>query len=150
MKVRMNKSTGRVFEYFLYVVMILETGMAAFVYKLSTPETALYPLRIYLALFYFSFLGWCIFQLNRLHVRRKALESEVKPVQAAAIPEVSADVPPQAETAAPAVTPVAEAQPAGRLVLGLSGAQLMVVLVAFLTAIVTFNWVLGRVLASNR
>ena len=130
MKVKLTKTAGAVFEYFLYAAMILETGLAAVAYKFLA-EAQLSSLRIYLIVLYFGFLSWSVFQLNRLHRARKQFQTEV-----AAEPElVSREEP---KPLAPAPSRVE----APKLVLGLSGAQVVVVLVVFLTSLVIFTWAL--------
>ncbi|MBZ5611718.1 MAG: hypothetical protein LAP38_25940 [Acidobacteriia bacterium] len=140
MKVKITKTTGRVFEYFLYTAMILETGLAAFVFKVSSPETDFFHLRFYLGILYFSFLGWCIVQLNRVHRYRRQLTNAAEPAPAVASVQVATDAPPDLETPAAAARTI---EPV-RLVFGLTGSQFMVVLVVFLTALVTFSWALAR------
>jgi hypothetical protein len=147
MKVKVTKGTGRVFEFFLYSAIIVETGMAAFVYKMSSGLDDFFHLRTYLAVLYFAFLAWCMFQLNKLHRMRREFLSQT---EAGPLVEGDAagpiDVTPQAEA-----LPQAEAGPVAarieppRLVLGLTGSQFMVVLVVFVTALVTFSWALTSI-----
>ncbi len=149
MKVKITKTDGRIFEYFLYLVMILETALAVFVYKVSAPLGDFLNVRLYLSVIYFSFLGWCFYQLNRLYRKRKEMAAALDPRQ----PEAA--LPPEPMTmgsAAVADTPAEIDAPSGtahavepaRLVFGLTGSQFMVILVVFLTALVTFSWVLAR------
>jgi len=103
------------FEYFLYAAIIAETGLAAFVYKTIFRDPDLARFNLYFGIFYFGFLTWSIVQLNNLHKRRKALDAE----------------------------PVAVAEPEHtRPALGLTVAQLVIVVVVFVTALVTFSWAL--------
>ena len=62
---------GLGFRVFLYTAIILETGLAAFFYKLAFQDRGLASLKVYFAIGYFAFLGWTIAQLNRLHRERK-------------------------------------------------------------------------------
>ncbi len=78
MKVKVTKGTGKIFEFFLYTAMIVETGMAALVYKMSSPLPDFFHLRTYLAILYFGFLAWCIFQLNKLHRMRREFVSQIE------------------------------------------------------------------------
>jgi hypothetical protein len=107
------------FEYFLYVAIIAETALAAFVYKTIFRDPDLARFNLYFGMFYAAFLTWSIVQLNKVHKRRRAV---IQPV----------DEPPEP---APAVghTPA---------VLGLTAAQLAIVLVVFVTALATFSWAL--------
>jgi hypothetical protein len=109
------------FEYFLYSAMIVETALAAFVYKIIFRDPELTRMSLYFGIFYFAFLAWCIAQLNSLHRRRKLAPTE--PV--AETPETKAVV---AERTRP--------------VLGLTTAQLVVVVVVFVSAVATFTWAL--------
>jgi hypothetical protein len=112
------------FEYFLYVAIILETGLAAFVYKTTFRDPDLIHLNLYFGIFYVAFLGWSIFQLNKLHRRRKLALSEP-------IPEIADSVP--------------ELDPSKRgtnLALGLTTPQLVIVVLVFASAVATFSWAL--------
>ncbi len=112
---------GVSFEYFLYAAIIAETGLAAFVYKIIFRDPDLARFNLYFGIFYAAFLTWSIVQLNRLHRRRKMIEVE----SAENVLEPRADAPSRASVA-----------------LGLTAAQLAIVLVVFVTAVVTFNWAL--------
>ncbi len=114
-----GRKTSASFEYFLYAAIIAETGLAAFVYKTIFREPDLARFNLYFGIFYFAFLAWSIIQLNNVHKRRKLLEAE--PVE---IKE-----------------PVAEPEHT-RPALGLTMAQLVIVVVVFVTALVTFSWAL--------
>jgi hypothetical protein len=109
------------FEYFLYAAIIVETALAAFVYKIIFRDPELARLNLYFGIFYFAFLAWCIAQLNSLHRRRKLVQTE----PAAEIPEDKASV-----------------QERTRPALGLTAAQLVVVVVVFVSAVATFTWLL--------
>ncbi|HTC34118.1 MAG TPA: hypothetical protein VK724_12145 [Bryobacteraceae bacterium] len=111
--------TSASFEYFLYAAIIAETGLAAFVYKTIFRDPDLARFNLYFGAFYFAFLAWSIIQLNNVHKRRKLLDAE--PVE---IKE-----------------PVAEPEHT-RPALGLTMAQLAIVVVVFLTALMTFSWAL--------
>ena len=108
------------FEYFLYVAIILETGLAAFVYKTIFRDPELVRLNIYFGIFYVGFLAWAIAQLNKLHRRRKAAESDPMPEMADPAPE----------------------SPKTRSALGLTTGQLVIVIVVFVSAVATFSWAL--------
>ena len=157
MRVKASRNgTAAAIEYFLYAIILLETGLAAFAYQAMTQVAQLAPLsRAYLALLYFGVLGWVFFQLNRLHRKRKQaslgmakpepprqLPAASEPLQIAApIPaqnQLSTPQPPPAE-----LTPAAPA-PVGVLPFGLTRTQLAVVLVVFLAALKGFTWMLAN------
>src|ERR1700694_5034247 len=71
-------SRTSIFEYFLYSAIILETALAAFVYKVIFGGADLVGLNVSLAVIYFGFLAWAIIQLNQLHRHRK-LQEAAKP-----------------------------------------------------------------------
>ncbi|HEX5227963.1 MAG TPA: hypothetical protein VFW44_09645 [Bryobacteraceae bacterium] len=107
---------GTAFEYFLYAAILAETALAALIYKVIFSSGELLHLRVYFAMFYFGFMAWVIAQLNGLHRKRKL----------------------SADDAAPA-----EATPAiARPIFGLTGQQLMTVLLVFATAVAAFTWLL--------
>jgi hypothetical protein len=120
------------FEYFLYTAIILETALAAFVYKVLFRGPGLTSLTISLTIIYFGFLAWAIFQLNHLHRRRKHAPSTVVIGTKQEEPSIPA---PRAEG-----TEIAE--PAQRI-LGLTAAQAVVVFVVFAAALVSFTWALS-------
>jgi hypothetical protein len=124
---RPRQKTSASFEYFLYAAIIVETALAAFVYKIIFRDPDLARLRLYFGIFYFAFLAWSIAQLNNLHRRRKRAEAEATSVQMPReeIQEKRAPVPAHSPS-----------------VLGLSTAQLVIVVVVFVTALATFNWAL--------
>jgi hypothetical protein len=107
---------GVSFEYFLYAAIIAETGLAAFVYKIIFRDPDLARFNLYFGIFYAAFLTWSIVQLNNVHKRRKALEGEGAEIK----------------------DPVAEPEHT-RPALGLTLAQLVIVVVVFVTALVTFS-----------
>ena len=88
-------------------------------------------LRIYFAIFYFAFLGWAIAQLNMLHHDRNPPLAGATPLPPPAQPESA-----EPEFAIENKRPL----------LGLSGAQLVIVVVVFATAVVTFSWALRLLL----
>jgi uncharacterized membrane protein len=113
--------TSTAFEYFLYAAIIAETGLAALIYKVILHSGELMHLRVYFAIFYFAFLAWTITQLNLVHRDRNSVpsaEQELEP--------------------APAEIATAGKRP----VLGLTGPQLVIVVVVFATAVLTFSWAL--------
>ena len=120
-------SRTSIFEYFLYSAIILETALAAFVYKVIFHGADLVSLNVSLAIVYFGFLAWAIFQLNQLHRKRK--------LQEATKPE-----PPDRPLEAVAVL---ESDEQERRVLGLTAAQLVIVLIVFAGAVVSFSWALS-------
>jgi hypothetical protein len=71
-------SKTSIFEYFLYSAIILETALAAFVYKVIFRGADLVSFNVSLAIIYFGFLAWAIIQLNQLHHKRK-LQEATKP-----------------------------------------------------------------------
>jgi hypothetical protein len=123
------KASGRtsIFEYFLYSAIILETALAAFVYKVIFRGADLMSLNLSLAIIYFGFLAWAILQLNQLHRKRK--------LQEATKPE-----PPEGPLETLAVLESGEQE---RRILGLTGAQLVIVLIVFAAAVVSFSWALS-------
>jgi hypothetical protein len=70
------RKAGTAFEYFLYTAIVAETGLAALIYKTLFGSADLERMRIYFAIFYFGFLGWAIFQLNKVHRHRKMAAPE--------------------------------------------------------------------------
>jgi hypothetical protein len=120
---RPKHKTSAWFEYFLYAAIIVETALAAFVYKTILRDPDLARLNLYFGIFYFAFLTWSIVQLNKVHRRRKLAEAE--PAE---------PVPDQGKPA-----PVREHS---RSALGLTTAQLVIVIVVFATAVATFSWAL--------
>ena len=119
-----------IFEYFLYCAIILETGLAAFVYKVIFREADLPSLKAYLAIVYFGFLTWAIAQLNKLH-RLRTLEPETVADRMPAVPEQ------------PAPRPAARHKEQTRPILGLTIAQFAIVIAVFATAVATFSWALS-------
>ncbi len=120
------RKTTTAFEYFLYVAIVAETGLAALIYKGIFQSGELPHLRAYFAIFYFAFLAWTIAQLNLLHRDRNS--RPVSPVE-----QESEPAPPEIATA--------DTRP----VFGLTGPQLVIVVVVFATAVVTFSWALRLV-----
>jgi hypothetical protein len=118
---RPKQKTSASFEYFLYAAIIAETALAAFVYKTIFRDPDLARLNLIFGAFYFAFLAWSIFQLNRVHRRRKLAQAE----PAEAIQEDRAVVPRGSRSA-----------------LGLTIAQLVIVIVVFASAVATFSWAL--------
>ena len=116
---RTKQARGAWFEYFLYTAIIAETGLAALVYKTIFRDPDLARFNLYFGAFYVAFLGWSIAQLNSIQRRRKLFPFEAKPE----------------ETGAPRAARTSGA-------LGLSAAQLVVVVVVFATALATFTWAL--------
>jgi hypothetical protein len=128
------KRSSSPFEYFLYTAIIVETALAALVYKSIFRNADLARLRVYFAIFYFAFLGWAITQLNMLHKDRNPKPAEMEP------PTQDLETPASLveEELPPRELPRKET-PA---VLGLTGAQLVIVVVVFATAVATFSWAL--------
>jgi len=112
------RKTSTAFEYFLYVAILAETGLAALIYKVIFRDPGLGRVRVYFAIFYFAFLGWAIAQLNMLHRERN--------------PQAATPVP---EPAEPEDIPSERTRP----LLGLTAAQLVIVVVVFATAVTTFS-----------
>jgi hypothetical protein len=125
-----RKKTGTPFEYFLYTAIIVETALAATVYKVIFRSAELARLSLYFAIFYFAFLAWAIAQLHMLHRARNVMSAQLE------LP---------AEDSAPSAKET-ESDPSGataedtRPALGLTGGQLAIVIVVFATAIATFSW----------
>ena len=145
------KRSSSPFEYFLYVAIILETALAALVYKAIFRDAELARLSAYFAVFYFAFLGWAIAQLNILHRDRRPkpatmlrpsdrhtedapspiaspFQEQASQEQAGRLPIETAREEEQSERTSP--------------VLGLTTAQIAIVLVVFATAVATFSWAL--------
>jgi hypothetical protein len=120
-------SKTSIFEYFLYSAIILETALAAFVYKVIFRGADLVSFNVSLAIIYFGFLAWAIIQLNQLHRKRKLQEAN-KPQQV--------DGPLQ-------TVAVLESGEQDRRIFGLTGAQLVIVLIVFAAAVVSFSWALS-------
>jgi hypothetical protein len=116
------RKTSTAFEYFLYAAILAETALAALIYKVLFRNPELTHLRVYFAIFYFAFLGWCIVQLNRLHRDRKSAVAAPPPVAEPATEEVVSN-----DT---------------RPLFGLTGPQLAIIVVVFASAIAAFSWVL--------
>jgi hypothetical protein len=147
MKIRTKqRAAGTLFEYFLYVTLILETGLAASIYKMMSPEADLWRMRIYLGLFYFAFLSWGIFQLNRLHRKRKEFQGMAESEVMTTSMEMVADRGPEDDGPGSGMEG-AEVSPAW---FGLSVAQLMIVAVVFVTAVMAFSWVLSNMPMAKR
>ena len=124
---RPQRKNSASFEYFLYTAIIVETALAAFVYKIIFRDPELARLSLYFGIFYFAFLAWCIGQLNTLHRRRK-----LGPVEPAGTDEPSEPV-----------SDLAPVEKHTHSALGLTTSQLVVVLVVFVSAVATFSWALN-------
>ena len=116
---RPGQKTDTAFEYFLYAAIIAETGLAAFIYKIIFRDRELAHVSFYFGVFYLAFLGWSVAQLNKVHRGRKLAQTDPAPAEARS---------PAPERIRPA--------------LGLTTAQLAIVVVVFVTAIATFSWAL--------
>jgi hypothetical protein len=110
------RRSSRPFEYFLDAAIISETALAALIYKIILHTGALVRLRVCFAVFYVAFVAWAIVQIARL---RRNRESETL-----------------------AATPAGPGDK--RRVLGLTGSQLVVVMMVFAIAVATFSWALRR------
>jgi len=119
------RKTSTAFEYFLYVSMVVETGLAALIYKVIFRDPDLAHLRYYFAIFYFAFLAWAIAQLNTLHRDRNLRASDATP----------AELPAQEQENESHPVATRDTRP----VLGLTGIQLVIVVVVFATAVATFS-----------
>jgi len=113
-----TKRSNSAFAYFLYAAILLETALAALIYKTIFGSNELTRLSVYFAIFYVAFLIWAIAQLNLLH-RNRALEPEV-----------------------PAQEPEVGRRENTRAALGLTGPQLAILLVVFAIAVAMFSWAL--------
>jgi len=123
------------FEFFLYSAIILETALAAFVYKVILRDTDLRASNAYLVAAYFGFLAWAILQLNRLHRRRKFQPAELPPAVPSEMPE--------AALAAPQNVVMLENRKPALRIFGLTAAQLLIILVVFAAALKSFTWALA-------
>jgi len=137
-----QRKPGQLFEYFLYTAIILETGLAAFFYKLAFQDSGLAWLKACFAVFYFAFLGWAVGQLNKLHRKRKVVETELEPEEEAPPPDFA-----EAEPMVREPAPIRRS--AARPLLGLTVAQIAIVVIVFGTAVATFSWAF-RMLQSGR
>jgi hypothetical protein len=133
MKIKASRNTtASLVEYFLYSIVILETGVAALAYKTISEIAQLsFTTRAYLMFLYFGVLAWVFFQLNRLHRKRKQPQKVLEPATAAG-PEKALEPAPR-QTA-----------------FGLTGTQAMVVLLVFLAALKAFTWALTRLPLGSR
>jgi hypothetical protein len=120
---RPQRKNSASFEYFLFTAMIVETALAAFVYKIILRDPDLGRISFYFGIFYFGFLAWCIAQLNALHRRRKLAQTT------------------PTEPAEP-VSDLAPIETRAGSALGLTSAQLAIVVVAFVSAVAIFSWAL--------
>ena len=100
------------FEYFLYAAIVVETALAAFVYKSSFRDPELIRFNLYFGIFYCAFLAWCIIQIKNFQRRRKLADAE----------------------------PVATGHT--RTALGLTSGQLAIAVVVFVAGVATFSWML--------
>lgn len=125
-----TRKSSTAFEYFLYVAILAETGLAALVYKTIFQSPELAHLRIYFSIFYFGFLGWAIAQLSKLHRDRKALPVETIQPTCEAEQLVEQKAAPQTAQSA----------------LGLTAGQLLVVILVFATAVAGFTWAMRALL----
>jgi hypothetical protein len=116
-----TRKSSTAFEYFLYAAILVETGLAALVYKTIFQSPDLAHMRVYFSILYFGFLGWAIAQLNKLHRERKA----------------------QREAAPVAEEPTA---PTNRAGVGLTTGQLLIVVLVFATAVAAFTWAMRALL----
>lgn len=130
------RKTSTAFEYFLYAAIIAETGLAALIYKVIFRSPDMERMRIYFAIFYFAFLAWAIAQLNMLHRDRTASVEHNSP--ATPLPQEQKRM----EDSGAAEDPEEATPGHTRPLLGLSGPQLVIVVVVFATAVVTFSWAL--------
>jgi hypothetical protein len=136
---RPRPRTSSAFEYFLYTAIIVETALAAFVYKIIFGDPDLARLSLYFGILYFAFLAWCIAQLNSLHRRRKLAQAEpIEPDEPST--EAGTEVTPR-----PVSAPAPTEKPA-RSAFGLTTGQLVVVIVVFVSAVATFSWALKQLL----
>ncbi len=141
MKIKASRNTtASLVEYFLYSIVILETGVAALAYK-TIAEIAQLSLasRVYLVVLYFGVLAWVFFQLNRLHRKRKQPQKVLESVQQEILEPATAAGPEKALEPAPRQT-----------AFGLTGTQAMVVLLVFLAALKAFTWALTRLPLGSR
>jgi len=116
------KRSSSAFEYFLYAAILAETGLAALIYKVIFASGEFTHVRVYFAILYFAFLAWAISQLHQLH-RERASRTD--------LPASGPD--PELEDA-----PHVDTRPA----LGLTGLQLMILVLVFATAVAAFSWAL--------
>jgi hypothetical protein len=133
MDTQQPRKTSTAFELFLYAAIIAETGLAAIIYKVIFRSPDMARMQVYFAIFYLAFLAWAIAQLNMLHRDRTA-----------SINVPSAVAPSRAEEQ-PIEEGAAEEGAARRqtvTLLGLTSPQLVIVVVVFATAVVTFSWAL--------
>ncbi len=128
------RKPGSAFEYFLYAAIVGETGLAAIIYKTVFLSPDMAGLRAYFAIFYFAFLAWAIAQLHMLHHDRKAAAEKPAP---ASLGE-NDEAPDPTYAASGRGIRTAHTRPA----LGLTSAQVVILVVVFATAVATFTWAL--------
>lgn len=121
----MSRGTSA-FELFLYAAIIMETALAAFVYKVVFTEAGVAALNVSLTVIYFGFLAWAIVQLNILHRRRKIQEVSEPDGQPHAVRQTMAVMGGSADE---------------RRILGLSAGQAVVIFIVFAAAIASFSWI---------
>jgi hypothetical protein len=145
------KATSAAVEYFLYAVIIIQTAIAAFAYKVVGGAAQVWSnVVLYLGFIYVASLVMAFWQLNRLHNNRKKLRTSTVAREAAMQPAVPA-APVVAMEPRPQNTPdieVGETVAAAQAlpVLGLTRGQLAIVLLVFLAALKVFSWALGNVI----
>jgi len=142
---RQPKTSSSPFEYFLYAAIFAETALAALIYKAVFHSADLIQMRIYFAIFYFAFLAWAIWQLNKLHRNRKLAMADTAHMAEPQVPERALD-PRQmgdpAQVAEPAQQEDDAAEQNTPRVFGLTTAQLVIIVVVFATAVATFSYAL--------
>ena len=116
-----------IIEGALYVLIVFLAGLPAVFYKVLSNFAPGVRFNFWAVLPYCAVLVWAFTRLNSVHRKRKAQ-------QAASVPET-----PQVQPPAPVVASV----DARRAVLGLSVAQIAVVVLVFAAAVVSFTWVLS-------
>ena len=131
-----TSNSTNLFEYFLYTAIIVATALAAFADKLIFRAADLRSINSYLTAFFFGFLAWAFFQLNRLHHKRK-LQPAIQPE-----PQAALELPQPAPASPVQQTMLASRKPARRI-FGLTAAQLVIVLVVFVAAVKSFTWALA-------
>jgi len=131
-----NAPSSTPFEYFLYAAIIVETALAALVYKAIFRNAELAHFSVYFAIFYFVFLAWAIAQLNALHRDRHPKPAHVEaPLQSDPASLASHAIEPRAPESELEPRETEDTHPP----FGLTRPQLVILVVVFATAVATFS-----------
>ena len=132
--VEAKKSDEAIYEYSLYAAIVLLTGLAVVFYTAASRDAYLSSPSPFAGAVYIGLLGWAFNRLNALYKRRKPQRTDLPSLDAI-------------DTVQPRTDPVRDA--AGfsgeqSRIMGLTLAQLAVLLVVFVAACLTFTWVMSN------